>query len=119
MKEYTVEKVVKLEERLRDSSQSKFREENEKALFPSMLCFGVGATVFASALGEPSLASSTLPIIMSSAIATLGAAKTVKILSNMDKSERIHKKLDNIYATMGPEFREAVQAELKNPSISR
>ena len=119
MKEYSVEKVVKLEEKAKKFDNPNIREENETALFPAMLCFGVGATVFATAIGEPSLASSNLPLILSSAVATLGAAKTVKILGSMDKSDRIHRKLESIYETMGPEFRQSVQEELESRNVAR
>ena len=119
MKEYTVEKVVKLEERKNNFIQKYDERKDEELIMPALLCFAIGGSALTTALSGEVLIDSNLPLIISSAITALSATKVVNILSNLNKSTRMYNRLEKIYETMGPEFKKEVMAQLENHSVKK
>ena len=117
MKEYTVEKVVKLEERLNNTNEID-PEMDKELLSKAIICLSVGGTALTtmgSGITDPAL----LPIVVSSAITIYGFSKAKNILSNMCKSHKLRKQLERIYEQMGSEFKQQVEDEISNRAISR
>ena len=114
MRSYTVQQVVKLEDRFGKQlvRDEKRRENDDDMIFPALLCFAIGGSGITTALASGQL--SAVPLVLSGACLTYGAAKVISILNNVGKSKRILKKLDKIYESLSAEVKKDIEEELKN-----
>ena len=111
MKKYTVNQVVKLVDR---SRKFNLANEDDTLLLPAMVCFCVGGSIFTTTLTQGSalgVQAETIFVVVSSAIAALGATKTAKILFNDKISANFSKKITKIYEEMGYDFKKEVEKE--------
>ena len=113
MKKYTVQKVMKMEDKLHNMSAS----DLEDFLLPSMISFVVGGSITTTALTQAGALTptSTAVVVISAAIAALGATKAARILMNDELSDNLLKKISQIYESMGEDF----EKEVKNARESQ
>ena len=116
MKKYTVEQVIKKEDRLRKFASSNNIFNDEDFIFPALLTFGVGGSALTTVLGTgASLAQVAVnPVaIISAAIAAIGASSTARILLSETISDKLYNRISAIYEEMGEDFKHEVNEERK------